>query len=104
MGYNYKFTQWAESDLEKNLSYIEYSLHNPTAAKALYRKTFEAIDVICAFPQSGAEVNNVYYFSEPLRRILIDNYILYYQILDEEKLINIVRFVYGRRNQENILA
>lgn len=86
--YGYRFTRQAETDLSGILQYISEDLSNPSAATALGRKVFASIDDIRQFPQS--------------RRILIDNYILYYKAIDAEKIIYIVRIVYAKRNLDEI--
>lgn len=103
MAYDYFFATHAEKDLEDILDYIALELHNPIAAQALGRKIFEAIDNICAFPKSGTLTDNVGIADNTVRRLVIDNYLLYYKPLDDDKLIYILRIVYGQRNQTNIL-
>ena len=37
-----------------------------------------------------------------VRRVLIDNYILYYKAVGSEKIIYIIRIVYAKRNLDEI--
>jgi len=103
MAYNYFITAHAEKDFESIMDYIAVELHNPTAAQALGRKIFEAIDNVCVFPQSGTQVVNSGIADNTVRRLVIDNYILYYKPLDNDKFIYILRIVYGQRKQTDIL-
>jgi len=38
-----------------------------------------------------------------VRKLLVDNYIIYYKAHYDEKIISIVRIVYGKRNLDEIL-
>ena len=53
--YSYRFTEKAEQDFDEILRYISLDLANPAAAQNLGRKMFEQIDMVRAFPDSGAE-------------------------------------------------
>ena len=95
--YGYRFTERAETDLSAILQYISEDLSNPSAATAFGRKVFENIDAVRRFPQSGMVVDNPFLTDKDVRRVLIDNYILYYKAVDSEKIIYIIRIVYGER-------
>ena len=103
MAYNYLFTAHAEKDFEYIMDYISVELRNPTAAQNLGRKLFEAIDNVCAFPQSGTPVVNSGIADSSVRRLVIDNYLLYYKPLKADNLLYILRIVYGQRKQNDIL-
>ncbi len=103
MAYNYLITAHAEKDFEDIMDYISVELHNPTAAQNLGRKIFEAIDNVCAFPQSGTVVVNAGIADNTVRRLVIDNYLMYYKPLDSDNLLYILRIVYGQRKQTEIL-
>jgi plasmid stabilization system protein ParE len=101
--YNYCFTQIAEKDFDEILSYISNDLCNSSAAKNFYIKVFDSIERICTYPDMGENVTNKYLQDNSIRKILIDNYFLYYKYISEENCIYIVRIIYAPRNQENIL-
>ena len=63
----------------------------------------DAIDEICAFPQSGSLVVNEFLPEIEIRKKLVDNYIMYYLPDFTEKLIFMLRIVYVRRNMDEIL-
>lgn len=103
MVYNYKFAAIAEKDLDGILEYVSAHLHNPTAAQKLACKVFEAIDNVCHFPDAGALISNEFVGDNDVRRLFIDNYILYYKPVRAEKTIYIVRIVCGYRKQDDVL-
>lgn len=100
--YSYRFTEKAETDLTEILRYITDDLCNPGAAKELGGKIFESIDTVRNFPLSGLPVENLFLADKTIRRLLVDNYIVYYKAADSEKTIYIIRIVYGKRNLDEI--
>ena len=105
MAYNfsYRFTEKAEQDLDEILRYISVDLVNPTAAQNLGRKVFEKIDMVRTFPESGAPVDNEFLADKTVRKLSVDNYVIYYKAHYEEQVISIIRIVYGKRNLDEIL-
>ncbi len=105
MAYNfsYRFTEKAEQDLDEILRYISVDLVNPTAAQNLGRKVFEKIDMVRTFPESGAPVDNEFLADKTVRKLSVDNYVIYYKAYYEENVISIIRIVYGKRNLDEIL-
>lgn len=101
--YSYRFTEKAEQDLDEILRYISVDLVNPTAAQNLGRKVFEKIDVVRAFPDSGAPIDNEFLADKTVRKLSVDNYVIYYKAHYKEKTISIIRIVYGKRNLDEIL-
>lgn len=63
---------------------------------------FEKIDAIRHFLQPGMVVDNPFLTDHDVRRVLIDNYILYYKAVDAEKVVCIIRIVYAKRNLDEI--
>ena len=103
MAYDFYFTPRAEQDLDDILSYISFVLKNETAARNLGNKIFEQIDNVCLFPLSGSLVSNELFVDNSIRKLIIDNYVLYYIPNEQEKRIYILRVVYGQRNLDNVL-
>ncbi|MGN0803920.1 MAG: type II toxin-antitoxin system RelE/ParE family toxin [Candidatus Coproplasma sp.] len=101
MACKYYFTEKAESDLEGILSYITNDLCSPMAARNLGRKIFESIDNVCLFPDSGVMVQNEFVKDAEVRRVLIDNYVLYYKQKDNN--VTILRIIYAKRNLDEII-
>ena len=105
MAYNfsYRFTEKAEQDLDEILHYISVDLVNPTAAQNLGRKIFEKIDMVRIFPESGAPIDNEFLSDKTVRKLLVENYVIYYKAHYDEKIIFVLRVVYGKRNLDEIL-
>ena len=101
--YSYRFTEKAEQDFDEILQYISVDLVNPAAAQNLGRKIFEQIDMVRAFPNSGTLVDNEFLSDKSVRKLSVDNYIIYYKVHYDEKMISVIRIVYGKRNLDEIL-
>ena len=61
------------------------------------------IDMVRTFPESGAPVDNEFLADKTIRKLSVDNYVIYYKTYYEEKAISIIRIVYGKRNLDEIL-
>lgn len=96
--FGYRLTKRAESDLDGIVSYIAVELSTPQAASDFVDKLKDNIDETRAFPESGSPVDNEFLQVENLRKKLIGNYIRYYLPDMREKIIYILRIVYGKQN------
>ncbi|WPK69169.1 hypothetical protein EUCA11A_33570 [Eubacterium callanderi] len=101
--FGFKLTQKADVGLDDIVSYIAVELSNAKAATDFMDNLQDAIDEICAFPQSGSLVVNEFLPEIEIRKKLVDNYIMYYLPDFTEKLIFMLRIVYVRRNMDEIL-
>ena len=101
--YSYIFTEKAECDLDEILHYISVDLDNPIAAQNIGRRIFEQIAMACSFPNSGAVVENEYLSDKMIRKLIVDNYIIYYKAFLDEEIISVIRIVYGKRNIDELL-
>lgn len=64
----------------------------------LLDKIENAIGNICEFPYSSADCKYFLIEDEHIRHVLVDNYVLIYEVKDSERQINILRFRYTRMN------
>ena len=84
----------ARKDIFDILEYISNDLHNLLAAENLYNKLLAALDNARLFPHSASETS----FNLPfeLRKIIIDNYIAFYRVIDDTQTIALYRFKYAK--------
>lgn len=101
--WGYQLTQKADADLDGIAGYIAVELANPTAASDFMDKLQAAIEEARSFPESGSLVINEFVPNAELRKKQVDNYIMYYLPDSDEKMIFILRIVYGRRSMDEIL-
>ncbi|MDD6995171.1 MAG: type II toxin-antitoxin system RelE/ParE family toxin [Candidatus Borkfalkiaceae bacterium] len=102
MVFKCRFTEKAGRELEDILQYISEDLCNVSAAASFGKKVFENIDALCSFPERGVLVQNDLVADKTVRRLVIDNYLLYYKIDETDSRIDILRIVYGKMNLEEI--
>lgn len=102
--FGYRLTKRAEFDLDEIVSYIAVELANPQAASDFVDKLQDNIEEARDFPESGPLVHNEFLQVENVRKKLVGNYIVYYLADTGEKMIYILRIVYGQRNLDEILV
>ena len=101
--YNLGFLQAAKQDLVDIVRYISHDLSNPIAAEKLAVELVEAAEGLTHFPYR----NRVYQPIRPLKREyrgqIVQNYIIFYYVDEEQKLVTIARVIYARRNYGKLL-
>lgn len=101
--YKYDFTEIAEADIDEAISYIQDELSNPEAAESFVDELEKELEDICKNPKNGRIVENEFLKRDDVRRFLVKNYIAYYLIDYENNRIVILRVVYGKREQGQIV-
>lgn len=102
---NYKvfMTGSAASDLQNISNYISKNLKEPETAL----KTMNKIKVVTMgleyMPHRHELVSDERLYTQGIRKIIVDNYIIFYIISEIDKRVIIVRMLYGRRDWINIL-
>ncbi|MCQ2587623.1 MAG: type II toxin-antitoxin system RelE/ParE family toxin [Treponema sp.] len=95
----------AKADIRETLTYIKETLHNPKAASTLADTITEELHLLVLHPKSGPVVNDPFLAECGIRSLLINNYRAFYSIQEESDstTVNIIRFLYARRDFETIL-
>ncbi|MDT3699540.1 MAG: type II toxin-antitoxin system RelE/ParE family toxin [Thermincola sp.] len=101
--YSLKFTSKAEADLDEIYAYIANSLFAPEAAENLMGKIESGIMRLKAFPYSCSFV-----LDEPLkkrgyRKLIVDNYLVFYLVNEQGRQVIIARILYGASDFQDIL-
>ncbi|MCD7956327.1 MAG: type II toxin-antitoxin system RelE/ParE family toxin [Lachnospiraceae bacterium] len=104
MSYNIHITKQAEQDIVDAADYIEFTLLNPDAADSLLDAVEANINSLSQMPDRFRLVDDPLLSSWEIRFIIIKNYLAFYVISEEEKLVHIIRFLYGKRNWLLILG
>lgn len=94
--WGYRLTEKAEADFDDIVRYIAVELASPKAASEFVDKLQASIEQARSFLESGPPVVNEYLPDTAVRKKLIGNYILYYLPNPAEKMIYVLRIVYGR--------
>lgn len=103
MSYNFKLTQQASDDLDEIIRYMAMELVNKKAARDFLDDIEETIQEACLFPESGVLVKNDFLPDIEIRKKRVNHYVLYYLPQHKEKIILILRIVYGKRNPDALV-
>lgn len=91
--------QWrprALYDIESAVAYLGQVLENPLAAKALYERVRDQVDLLCRFPDMDKPFADALLEGRGYRTFLVDQYRLFYT--HDEEALTIWRFVHTRRD------
>lgn len=101
--YKLEFLPIALNDMVEIVGYIGNALKNPIAADNLSNDFVNATERLSKFPYS----NPVYVPLRPLnheyRKLLAKNYIMFYWVDEEKKVVTVSRVIYGKRDYGKIL-
>jgi addiction module RelE/StbE family toxin len=97
---NVVFVPAAQQDLTELLSYIRNELQNPIAADNIAAKILRRVQSLGSFPEMGASLENVDVRLSGYRYLVIDNYLIIYNVANQVK---IVRILYARSDYVQLL-
>ena len=101
--YKLEFLPIALNDMVEIVGYIGNALENPIAADNLSNDFVNEAERLSKFPYS----NPVYVPLRPLnheyRKLLVKNYIMFYWVDEEKKVVTVSRVIYGKRDYGKIL-
>jgi plasmid stabilization system protein ParE len=101
--YFLNITDIAEEDILSTVRYITNVLNAPVAANNLLDEIEKHEKILENTPDIYPSVSDEYLAKNGLRFVMIKNYIMFYIINEDEKAVNVIRFLYGRRDWNNIL-
>ena len=86
----------AQADMEQIFEYTAFELKNLSAAVGQIADFQNALENVCSFPESCPCTRNEYVKERSLRKLIVNNYIVFYQVKGDE--IQVVRVLYGMRD------
>ena len=98
---NIEYSKEAKQDLIDIKKHIKYNLQEPNIAKKLITKIKTEVDKLIENPEIYSIIDNDFIKNLQIRKIIVYNYIVFYRI--NNKTIQIVRILYGKRNWINLL-
>lgn len=96
--YDIEITESAESDLYEIGRYIARELLEPDIAKKVVSKIGNTILELEEMPLRNGLVMDERLSQMGIRKKLIDNYVVFYIVSEENKKVTIIRILYSRRN------
>ena len=96
-------TEPAADDLRSIAQYIADELLEPDIARKLVGKIKEAVMSLAELPTRHALVADDCLAAQGIRKLLVENYVVFYVISKKDETVTVVRILYGRRNWEHLL-
>jgi addiction module RelE/StbE family toxin len=103
MAYKLLVSNDAHRDIDEIVNYIVHNLHSPKAARDLIQGIESGYLQLCDNPYLYGYCSDEYLRAKGYRKIVIKNYLVLYRINESEKIVYIVRIVYGSRDYANLL-
>ena len=101
--YDLIFSKIADFDIDQNYTYIMETLEAPKSAENLFDELYKKINDILENPYKKSLVHDKYLASLGIRSIKVKNYVLFYNITEENNTVNVLRFMYKKRDWVNLL-
>jgi plasmid stabilization system protein ParE len=101
--YLLNFTKIIHEDIDSSYKYIVEKLGAPRAAENLIEEIIEKLNYIKRTPYSRPLVQDNYLASLGIRSIKVKNYVIYFNVDENDKRINVIRFFYNKRNWIKLL-
>lgn len=101
--YEIKLSIKAKDDLKSIVLYIKNNLNEPAIANKYAKIIREEIQTLGYYPQKFAVIDDNSVKDLNLRKLIIKNYIAFYRVNEENKVVNVERILYGASNWINEL-
>ena len=90
-------------DLKQLLIYIKDDFHEPNIAKRIYKKMIDKIYSLEINPKKYQIVNDFFIKKSEIRKVNINNYLIFYKIYEQENEVQVLRILHAKRNWKEIL-
>ena len=101
--YKVAYSPEARTDIRSIYSYIRNVLKEPKTAKEQSIRIREQIKTLDTFPERNTPIDWEPWLSMGMRKMPVDNFVVFYLTDNETHTVTIVRIVYGRRNMSEII-
>lgn len=96
-------TSAARKDLNDISCYISETLLEPSIANKLYDEIKNGIFSLKTMPSRFPVIDEKPFSLLRIRKLCVKNYIIFYSVDDNQKIVTVFRILYGRRHIENLL-
>lgn len=100
--YKVEYSKESKKDLIEIKKYIKNDLQEPETAQKLIDKIRKQINELKDNPEIYAIIDEDIIKKLEIRKLIIDNYIVFYRI--KNRSVQIVRIMYGRRDWANLVS
>jgi toxin ParE1/3/4 len=101
--YRINFSKTSKTDINNIFSYICDELKEPNIAQKLISKIKKEILSLQEMPTRFECAPDGRLKLQGIRKIVVDNYIIFYVVESNENVVFIVRILYGKRDWINLL-
>ena len=91
-------------DLRDIFAYISVSLSESTIARKQVERIRTAVKTLDQLPLRNPLVEWEPWSTYQMRKLLVDNYIVFYLVDTERKTVSVIRILYGGRDLEAVLT
>ena len=96
-------SQVFDNDIDSVYQYIKDNSDAPMAVENLMKELKIKLNYLKKSPFARSFVQDEFLASIGFRPIKVKNYIIFYIIDDEKKVVNLIRFLYDKRDWKSIL-
>ena len=101
--YKLEYLPVARKDMLEIVRYISGELQNPDAADRLAVELVDAAESVLTFPYATPAYQPIRPLKHEYRKILFQNYLMFYWVDEEKKLVTVARVVYAKRDYGRLL-
>lgn len=101
--YRVVYSPEARDDLKEIYTYIAVELQAPETAEGQVNRIRKEIRSLDFMPSRYAIVDWEPWRSMGMRRVPVDNFVVYYAVNDGSRTVTVIRIFYGGRDVENII-
>lgn len=97
--YEVRITEQAQNQMKEIVDYISYELFAPEAADRLLDKMEKCIINLSEYPERHQLLEEEPWRTEGVRKIVVNNFLVYYWINSSEKRVQVIAVIYSKRDQ-----
>ena len=101
--YKLEYLPVAQRDMVEIVRYISGELQNLTAAARLAMELVNAAESVLTFPYALPAYQPIRSLKREYRKILVQNFLMFYWVDEEKKLVTVARVVYAKRDISRLL-
>ncbi len=101
--YKIYYSPVASADLKGIYTHIAFNLKEKTIAENQVNRIREAIKNLDTLPNRNSRLELELKQPEEMRKMVVNNYIIFYIVDEQRKEVNVARILYGGRDIKSIL-
>ncbi len=101
--YTVEYLPVAKKDMVDIVTYISKELQNPLVAEKFAIEMVEKIEGLARFPYSNSAYFPIRKLKREYRKLQIKNFIAWYYVDEETKIITVSRVLYSKRDVHSML-